>query len=66
MRHRSPPEPGFARQEAKHESQKLNKEEGAHGGNMVSPVRVSRRRSRRERRGGEGGIRTLEAGIFPT
>src|SRR5438067_5385918 len=39
---------------------------GQYGGNMVSPVRVVPRRSCRERRGGEGGIRTLEAGIYST
>jgi hypothetical protein len=62
---RSPPEPGSARREAKSEPKETAKKKGAYGGNMVSPIRASSRRTRGER-GGEGGIRTLEAGMYPT
>jgi hypothetical protein len=66
MRERPPPEPGLARREAKHESQRRNEEEGGTRGKHGFPRESEPAASRRERRGGEGGIRTLEAGIFPT
>ena len=67
MRIRLEPEPGLARREAKHQPKKRDEEEGAYGGNMVSPVRASAHAAfGRAARSGEGGIRTLEAGIFPT
>ena len=79
MRFRWPPEPGLARREAGRELQKHNQEEGGtrgkHGFTRISepaaqPPRTAAAaangRSRRERQSGEGGIRTLEAGMYPT
>ena len=37
-RYESPPEPGFARREARCGGPSLAAKKGAHGGNMVSPV----------------------------
>ena len=62
-----PPEPGFARREAKRQKEKRNEEEGGIWGKHGFPLRASARAALgRAAQSGEGGIRTLEAGIFPT
>jgi len=50
MRFGLPPEPGLARREANNHSKRRNEEEGGNAGETwFPPVRVSLRRSRRER-----------------
>src|SRR5438552_4408383 len=66
MRNASPPEPGFARWEAKLRAAKAQRRRrGQYGGNMVSPVRVSRRRSRREPQAEKEGFEPSRQGFSP-
>jgi hypothetical protein len=66
MRQRLPPEPGFARREAKYWLQERCEEEGGIRGKHGFPRESERRAAQPRAQSGEGGIRTLEAGIFPT
>jgi hypothetical protein len=66
MRQRTPPEPGLARREASDETQKRNEEEGAVRGKHSFPRKSELARRSRAASDGEGGIRTLEAGMYPT
>ena len=65
MRFRWPPEPGLARREAGRELQKHNQEEGAHGGNMVSPVKASAARRSRARKAEKEGFEPSRQGCTP-
>ena len=66
MRFRWPPEPGLARREAGRELQKHNQEEGGTRGKHGFPRESERRAAQPRAQSGEGGIRTLEAGMYPT
>ena len=66
MSFRSLPEAGFAGREAKHRPAKHNDEEGDTWGKHGFPRESERRAAKPRAQSGEGGIRTLEAGIFPT
>jgi hypothetical protein len=59
------PEPGLSRREAKRESQQHAEEEGGTRGKHGFP-REAEPAAQPRGDGGEGGIRTLEAGMYPT
>src|ERR687888_2600307 len=68
MRFQRPPEPGFARREAKCQLQKRYQEEGAHGGNMVSPMKASDARpkaGRAKRKAEKEGFEPSRQGFSP-